>query len=235
MKATFALAAAITCFFAAPAFSQNAYSRDGSSCDLNSRTRLSELCPNGMGMPTYGSQADLIANNPNIAAMIVQASQEYGVDPNLALAVSGHEGAMSACAGSFSGVQGPMQLTQGTGRLFGMDRGVLSDNIRGGVLTLRDAVRRCGGTSDMRCIANIYNGSTESQRQQWTRDVQNRYAQMQNGNATAPPPCGQQSQAQCDPTPGTTGPGDFPTTPTPVSSAAPSPASTDINVGANQI
>lgn len=50
------------------------------------------------------------------------------------------------------------------------------------------------------------------------------------------PGCGNnQQQAQCDPTPGTIGPGDFPTTPTPVSSAAPAPSSTDINVGANQI
>lgn len=228
-----ALAAAITTLFATPAFSQNAYSRDGNACDLNARTRLSELCPNGMGMPTYGSQADLIARNPNIASMIVQAAQEYGVDPNFALAVSGHEGAMSACAGSFSGVQGPMQLTMRTGQGYGMDRGVLSDNIRGGVMTLRDAIRRCGGTQDVRCVANIYNGSTEAERAQWTRDVQNRFAQMQNGNATAPAPCSRQANAECQN--GPTGPGDFPTSPTPVATNPPAPAATDINVGANQI
>ncbi len=37
--------------------------------------------------------------------MVVDSANRYGVDPRLALAVSAHEGAMSACAGSFSGVQ----------------------------------------------------------------------------------------------------------------------------------
>lgn len=211
------------------AVAQNVYSRDGNACDLSSRTRLSELCLNGMGMPSGGTQADLIAQNPNIAGMIVQAAQEYGVEPNLALAVSGHEGRMSACAGSDTGVQGPMQLTVRTGQGYGMDRGVLSDNIRGGMMTLRDAVRRCGGSTDVSCLASVYNGSSRPGEQAgWTRGVQQRYAQMQNGSAVAPAGCNNQS-ASC-------GPGDFPDTrTTAIASAPPPPAATDILVNDGQV
>ena len=86
----------------------NSFSRDAQSCDLNQRTRLTDLCPNGFGMPSYGTTQDIMARNPNIAGMVVDSANRYGVDPRLALAVSAHEGAMSACAGSFSGVQGSM-------------------------------------------------------------------------------------------------------------------------------
>lgn len=155
---------------------QNAYTSDANSCDLGQKTKLADLCPSGFGLPEYGSTQDIINRNPNNAGMIVQAANEYGVNPRLALAVSAHEGAMSACAGSFSGVRGPMQLTQGTARGYGMNCDGLSDNIRGGMATLRDAIRSCGGDHNIRCLADRYNGSTENQRRNWTNDVTRRVA-----------------------------------------------------------
>ena len=110
-----------------------------------------------------------------------------------------------------------------------MDRGVLSDNIRGGMLTLRDAIRSCGGTGNIRCLADRYNGSTEAERSNWTDGVTNRLAQMNSQNAQMPAACNQQQQQElCD-----AGPGDFPTTPVAANPPPPSPA--DVVVGANDV
>lgn len=166
--------------------------------------------------------------NPNIAGMIVDSANRYGVDPRLALAVSAHEGAMSACAGSPTGVQGPMQLTQATGRGYGMDRGVLPDNINGGMLTLRDAIRSCGGDQNIRCLADRYNGSTEGQRQNWTNDVTRRLASLNQAGQAAPTGC--DGLAQC-----IMGPGDFPGGRTQVAATPPAPAPTDVMVGVGQV
>jgi soluble lytic murein transglycosylase-like protein len=201
-RASSAIVITMGVFAGSPALANN-FSRDAQSCDLAQRTSLRELCPNGFGMPAYGSTQDIMARNPNIAGMVVDSANRYGVDPRLALAVSAHEGAMSACAGSFSGVQGPMQLTQATGRGYGMDRGIVSDNINGGMLTLRDAIRNCGGDQNIRCLADRYNGSTESQRQRWTSDVTQRLASLNQPGQETPTGC--DGQAQC-----IMGPGDFP-------------------------
>ncbi len=64
----------------------------------------------------------------------------------------------------------------------------LADNIiNGGMLTLRDAIRGCGGDQNIRCLADRYNGSTEAQRRRWTADVAQRLASLnQRGQATPP-------------------------------------------------
>lgn len=223
-----ALGALLFGSMSAPAFARSAYTHDARACDLDQRTRLSELCPSGFGLPSYGGTDAMIARNPNIAGMIVQAAHEYGVDQRLALAVSAHEGAMSACAGSPTGVQGPMQLTIATGRGYGMDRGVLADNIRGGMLTLRDAVRSCGGSSSIRCLADRYNGSTEAERRAWTNGVSQRLEGLRQAGQRIPDACN--GQPQC-----IMGPGDFPTTRVPVASSPPPPAPTDVVVGPGEV
>lgn len=214
----------------APIAKANSYDQDANSCDLNDKTSLRSLCSNGVGLPTYPSTEEMMSRNPNIANMIVDAANKHGVDPKLALAVSAHEGAMSACAGSFSGVLGPMQLTGATGRAQGMDRNILSQNIEGGVMTLGDAVKSCGGTSSIRCLADRYNGSTESQRRNWTNDVSRRYAGLNSSNQPIPQGCGTQTACKM-------GPGDFPTPGggTQLASTAPTPAGNDINVGIGQV
>jgi hypothetical protein len=223
-----ALGALLSGSMDSPAFARNAYTQDARSCDLDQLTRLSDLCPNGFGLPSYGGTDAMIARNPNIAGMIVQAAHEYGVDSRLALAVSAHEGAMSACAGSPTGVQGPMQLTIATGRGYGMDRGLLADNIRGGMLTLRDAVRSCGGSSNIRCLADRYNGSTEAERRAWTNGVGQRLDGLRQPGQQVPDACN--GQPQC-----IMGPGDFPGTRVPVASSPPLPSPTDVMVGPGEV
>ncbi len=222
-----AFAGMSSCFTVALA-TANSYTRDAQACDLNQRTRLTDLCPNGFGMPAGASTRDMMSRNQNIAGMIVDSANRYGVDSRLALAVSAHEGRMSACAGSFTGVQGPMQLTQATARGYGMDRGILSDNINGGMLTLRDAIRSCGGDQNIRCLADRYNGSTEDQRRSWTSGVTERLASLNQPGQAAPSGC--DGQAQC-----IMGPGDFPGGRTPVAATPPAPAPTDVVVGVGQV
>jgi hypothetical protein len=212
-------------------YSQTRFNSDAQTCSSDQNTTLRDLCPNGFGQPDWsGGMQAYINRQPNIANMIVDSARRNGIDPNLALAVAGTESGLSACSGSFSGVRGPMQLTRDTARGYGYDRDVLTGNIDGGMRTLRDAIRSCGGTSNIRCLADRYNGSTETERVNWTNKTTLNLAQMKNGTASAPAGCGQQSLAECQ-----SGPGDFPTSPTPVGAAPPSPSSTDINVGINQI
>jgi hypothetical protein len=223
-----AVALAVSGWFGAIPAAANSFTRDAGSCDLNQRTRLTDLCPNGFGMPAGASTRDMLVRHANVAGMIVDSANRYGVDPRLALAVSAHEGRMSACAGSFTGVQGPMQLTQATGRGYGMDRGVLADNINGGMLTLRDAVRSCGGSSSIRCLADRYNGSTEAERRAWTNGVSQRLEGLRQAGQQIPDACN--GQPQC-----IMGPGDFPHSPTPVASSPPLPSPTDVMVGPGEV
>lgn len=227
-RLTLVLASAVLAAFAVTPAAANSFTRDAQSCDLAQRTRLSELCPDGFGMPAGATTQNMIERHSNIAGMIVDSANRYGVDSRLALAVSAHEGRMSACAGSFTGVQGPMQLTQATGRGYGMDRGILSDNINGGMLTLRDAIRNCGGDQNIRCLADRYNGSTEDQRRSWTSGVTERLASLNRPGQAAPTGC--DGQAQC-----IMGPGDFPPGRTPFAATPPAPAPTDVMVGVGQV
>jgi soluble lytic murein transglycosylase-like protein len=223
-----AVALAVSGWFGAIPAAANSFTRDAGSCDLNQRTRLTDLCPNGFGMPAGASTQGMLVRHANVAGMIVDSANRYGVDPRLALAVSAHEGRMSACAGSFTGVQGPMQLTQATGRGYGMDRGVLADNINGGMLTLRDAIVSCGGDRNIRCLADRYNGSTEDQRRSWTSGVSERLASLNQAGQAAPTGC--DGQAQC-----IMGPGDFPAGRLPVAATPPAPAPTDVLVDVGQV
>lgn len=229
-----ALMSVLMCFVVGGAFAQNSYTVDGKSCDPNQGTKLSDLCPSGYGLPSYGSTQEIMDRNPNNANMIVDAAIQYGVDPKLALAVSAHEGAMSSCAGSFSGVRGPMQLTKATGKAFGQDRDTLAGNIKGGMATLKGAIDRCGGDNNIRCLADKYNGSTESQRRNWTNDVTRRLATLQN--ATIPQGCNAGNMA-CQS-------GDFPgkgssslasNSGVPSASSPPEPSTPDISVSDKQL
>lgn len=153
--------------------------RDAPSCDLSKKDKLSGVCDGGFGGAHIADQQTLLDYSPNLSNMIVESARNNGVDPRLALAVSGHKSGINACAGSPTGVLGPMQLTQGTGNGFGLDRNILTENIDGGMLVLKRAVEKCGGTSNSTCLAKYYNGSpTPGEQQKWARGVADRYAQM---------------------------------------------------------
>ncbi len=153
--------------------------RDAPSCDLSKKDKLSDVCDGGFGAAHIADQQTLLDYSPNLANMIVESAGNNGVDPRLALAVSGHESGLNACAGSPTGVLGPMQLTQSTGHGFGLDRDILTENIDGGMLVLKRAVEKCGGTSNSACLAKYYNGSpTPGEQARWAKGVAKRFAQM---------------------------------------------------------
>lgn len=153
--------------------------RDSPACDMSRKDKLSDICDGGFGAAHIADQQILMDYSPNLSNMIVESAVRNGVDPRLALAVAGHESGVNACAGSPTGVLGPMQLTQGTAREFGLDRNILSDNIEGGVLVLKRAVDICGGTTNSACLAKYYNGSpTPGEQSKWAKGVANRFAQM---------------------------------------------------------
>jgi soluble lytic murein transglycosylase-like protein len=216
--------ALIIFFCPCDAISQTRFNGDAKSCMSDQTTTLLELCPNGFGQPDWsGGMLNYIRLQPNIANLVVDSARRNGVDVNLALAVAGTESGLSACAGSFSGVRGPMQLTQATARGYGLDRDLLTGNIEGGMRTLRAAIGSCGGDANIRCLADRYNGSSETERRNWTNRTMRNLAELRNGAVVAPPGC----ELSC-------GPGDFPTT-TPVASTPPPPAASDVIIKEGQI
>lgn len=194
---------------------------------LRNNTPLTSVCPNGFDSRNHnGSIEQSIARERETVAMIIAAAEQAGIPPDIALAVSYHESmGFRSCAGSQTGVLGPMQLTRRTGRGYGYDRDILEQNIRGGVATLRDAYRACG--MDYACLASRYNGSTPAEQASWTRGVQNAHRQLQNNPALAASACQGSTQA-CD-----SSPGDFPTTP--VAASPPPPSPSDVIVSTNDI
>lgn len=153
--------------------------RDSGSCDFSKKEKLADVCDGGFGAAHIADQQILMDYSPNLTNMIVESANNNGVDPRLALAVAGHESGLNACAGSPTGVLGPMQLTQGTAREFGLDRNILSENIEGGMLVLKRAVDICGGTTNSACLAKYYNGSpTPGEQKKWAKGVEQRFAQM---------------------------------------------------------
>ncbi|MBV1702922.1 MAG: lytic transglycosylase domain-containing protein [Hyphomicrobiales bacterium] len=167
----------------------NSFNADGSSCNISAATTLQQLCPAGFGMPNYPPVASQISNNPNNANMIVQAAKYNAVPVNLALAVAASEGGMSSCAGSNTGVKGPMQVTIGTANGYGLNRNINTQNIKAGVLTLKHAISVCGSSSDIACLASVYNGSTAAQQKTWTGHVSNYLGQMASKNLSLPMGC----------------------------------------------
>ena len=121
--------------------------------------------------------------------MISAAAQNNGVPLNLALAVSYWESeGFHSCAGSSSGVKGPMQLTQRTARGLGLNRNINEQNINGGMAVLKQAINACG-TSNYACISKHYNGSNAKQQAQWANGVKNADAKLKNMNNLATLAC----------------------------------------------
>ena len=92
---------------------------------LKNNTSLASLCPNGFTSQSGGDMATAMDRQKNNVSMVYASAQNMGVPPELALAVSYHEAVgFSSCAGSDTGVRGPMQLTKRTGRSYGYDRDI---------------------------------------------------------------------------------------------------------------
>ncbi len=125
---------------------------------LKNNTPLNQLCPNGFTSKSGGSIENAMANQKDNVAMVYASAQNTGVPTDLALAVSYHESVgFNSCAGSDTGVKGPMQLTQRTARSLGFDRDINQQNINGGMAVLKRAYDKCG--YNYTCLSANYNGS----------------------------------------------------------------------------
>ncbi|SEF00248.1 Transglycosylase SLT domain-containing protein [Rhizobiales bacterium GAS188] len=147
---------------------------------LQNNTPLANLCPNGFGQFHPGSIAQAMQNQPQNVSMITAAAEQNGVPVDLALAVSYHESeGFNSCAGSQTGVKGPMQLTQATAGGLGFNRDINDQNIQGGMAVLGQAVKACGSTN-YSCLAARYNGSNAAEQAGWARGVAAADTQLQN-------------------------------------------------------
>lgn len=108
-----------------------------------------------MGRPHYGAvEKEMTAEE--IQALIRQAAQTHGVDPELALRVAHQESRYNPAAVSPKGAQGVMQLMPATAKDLGVTNPLdASQNVSGGVRYLRQLADRYGG--DQTKIAAAYN------------------------------------------------------------------------------
>ena len=176
---------------------------------LKNNTPISTQCPNGFtsNAAKLGSSniQTAMQSQSNNVQMVSAAAQNDGVPINLALAASYQESRFNSCAGSQTGVLGPMQLTQVTGKSLGYNRSIDQQNIKGGMAVLKQAINACG-TSNYACLSAHYNGSNAKQQAQWANGVKNADAKLKNMNNLATLAC---KGSTCKPS-GTT-----PQTPTP--------------------
>lgn len=91
-----------------------------------------------------------------IADKIIDQANEQGVDPQLALAVAKVESGFSQAAKSNKGAVGVMQLLPSTAKGLGVNPKNMDDNIRGGVMYLKEMLDLSGG--DVRKALVAYNG-----------------------------------------------------------------------------
>lgn len=91
-----------------------------------------------------------------IADKVIKAAEQEGVDPQLALAVAQVESGFSQAAKSPAGAIGVMQLMPATAKGLGVNPKKMDDNIRGGVMYLKEMLDFTGG--DVRKALVGYNG-----------------------------------------------------------------------------
>lgn len=138
------------------------------------------------------SPSEALKRDAGNVKLIRYYAQKYGVPEGLALSVAYQESRLDSCAGSPTGVKGVMQLTKGTGKAMGFDRGINEQNIEGGVKYLKLGVKKCGATN-YTCLASFYNGSDAAQQKQWAGGVGrwhsyfNNYVSTGEAPAAAPP------------------------------------------------
>jgi hypothetical protein len=91
-----------------------------------------------------------------IANKVIKAAEQEGVDPQLALAVAQVESGFSQAAKSPAGAIGVMQLMPATAKGLGVNPKKMDDNIRGGVMYLKEMLELTDG--DVRKALVGYNG-----------------------------------------------------------------------------
>jgi hypothetical protein len=92
---------------------------------------------------------------PSISQSITETAVQYGVDPQLALAVANKESGLEQAARGTSGEVGVFQLLPGTATDLGVNPYDLAQNIQGGVRYLAQLLNRYG---DPAIALAAYNG-----------------------------------------------------------------------------
>lgn len=98
--------------------------------------------------PTLGGAYTGAALAPDVDALIVKYSQEVGIDPNIARAVAMQESGGRQDVVSPSGAIGTFQLMADTAKGLGVDPYDLEQNIRGGIMYLKQMYDRYDGNWD---------------------------------------------------------------------------------------
>lgn len=98
--------------------------------------------------PTLGGAYTGAALAPDVDALIVKYSQEMGIDPNIARAVAMQESGGRQDVISPAGAIGTFQLMSDTAKGLGVDPYDLEQNIRGGIMYLKQMYDRYGGNWD---------------------------------------------------------------------------------------
>ena len=98
--------------------------------------------------PTLGGAYTGAALAPDVDALIVKYSQEMGIDPNIAKAVAMQESGGRQDVVSPAGAIGTFQLMPDTAKELGVDPHDLEQNIRGGIMYLKQMYDRYGGNWD---------------------------------------------------------------------------------------
>lgn len=98
--------------------------------------------------PTLGGAYTGAALAPDVDALIVKYSQEVGIDPNIARAVAMQESGGRQDVVSPAGAIGTFQLMPDTAKELGVDPHDLEQNIRGGIMYLKQMHDRYGGNWD---------------------------------------------------------------------------------------
>lgn len=98
--------------------------------------------------PTLGGAYTGAALAPDVDALIVKYSQEMGIDPNIARAVAMQESGGRQDVVSPAGAIGTFQLKADTAKELGVDPYDLEQNIRGGILYLKQMYDRYDGNWD---------------------------------------------------------------------------------------
>ena len=84
---------------------------------------------------------------PTVPELVMQTASAHGVDPRLAFEVASKESAFKQTAISPKGAIGVMQLMPATAAQLGVNPHNLADNIKGGVIYLRQQLTRFGDTA----------------------------------------------------------------------------------------
>ncbi len=98
----------------------------------------------------------------DIATLITQTANQYGVDPNIALAVAQRESQLNQNARGTSGEIGIFQLMPGTAAGLGVDPYSITDNIRGGVMYLQQMFSKYGNWTTALAAYNAGPGNVDN-------------------------------------------------------------------------